>query len=107
MIKSIKRKLIVTEALLVVLFSSIGCLYLVYVLPRNSDQLRLVVYTAICGVVVLGVPMVVFQPLFRSIERDLRRMEAGETLGPEELNRFLRRVLIYPVKVAFWAFMPT
>lgn len=107
MVAQIKRRLVLTEAVLLVIFSTLGCAYLLFTLPLNAEQYRLVLTVAVVGSLLIGLPMIVTQPAFRGVERDARRLEAGEFLPPERVQRHLRRVLSYPVKASFGCFVPT
>jgi signal transduction histidine kinase len=107
MIRSILRKIIFTELSLLIFFNAIGYLYVVYTLPLNPVQFQWVMAVAAWETVALGVISILLQPFFRGIYRRCLRMEAGESLTPEELPRFLRKLLSYPVRAAIGVFLAT
>ena len=101
MFADIKRRFIITQLGLLTFFVwGVGFFYLVSTMLFNPVQLR---WEMICfgwEAIAFGVPLIIFRPMLRSIERYAAVLESGRALGPEALAVYERQVLTYPFKVS-------
>lgn len=101
MLQQVLRKLVLTEVSLLTFFSIAGCAYFVFTFPLNGVQLHATLLTSSWELFLLGLPVLIAQPLFRRrFGKTIARIQAGDTLGVEEAGRFLRKVLAYPLQVS-------
>jgi signal transduction histidine kinase len=101
MLKDIEKRFVRTQFLLLALFAwGTGFLYVVSTVLFNPVQLRWELFCFTWEALAIGVPLIVFRPMFRPIQRYARRLEAGEPLTLEEAERCRRALLSYPFKVS-------
>ena len=102
MLRSVKRKIVLTQAVFLLFFAVVGGLYLAQTIMVNPLQLRWELYCLGWEVLALGIPLIGFQPMFRRIARDVRRIDAGEVLSATDIATYHRLVLSYPLRVAMF-----
>ena len=76
----------------------VSFLYLVSTVLFNPVQTRWVLMSFTWDACVFGVPLIVFRPMLRQIQRYARQLQAGN-LDSEQAAVYQRKVLAYPFKV--------
>jgi len=104
MLEDLEKRFVRTQMLFLAFFVwGIGFLYLLSTVLFNPVQIRweLICFTWEAGV--FGVPLILFRPMLRRIQRYTRQLQAGE-LDSEQVAVYQRKILAYPFKVSMEAF---
>jgi signal transduction histidine kinase len=100
MLRETQRKFILIQLVLLGLFAwGVGFLYVVSTPLFNSVQRQWALFCFAWEGLAFAVPLTVVRPMFRSIQRYVTKLEAGEPLSPEQAALYQRKVLAYPFKV--------
>jgi signal transduction histidine kinase len=100
MLRAVKRTILFTELGLLTFFALVGGLYIFFTVDVNAVQRWWEVFCFVWEGLVFGLPLVLWQPLFRRLAPYVRRLEAGEQLSDDEVGRYQRLVLTYPAQVS-------
>jgi len=106
MLRDVERKFVLTQSLMLVFFAwGVGFLYLVSTVLFNPVQLHWEMFCFAWEAIAFGVPLIVFRPMFRPIERYARQLEGGSGITAEQAAVYHQKILAYPFKVAVEVFL--
>ncbi|MFQ5666727.1 MAG: hypothetical protein ACE5I7_09875, partial [Candidatus Binatia bacterium] len=101
----IKRKFIISQLILLGFFAwGVGFLYIISTVLFNPVQMRWEIFCFAWEALAFGIPLIVFRPMFRPIERYARHLEAGKNLGAQQAAAYHGKILAYPFKVSLIVF---
>ena len=100
MLRSFQKRLLFTQlVLLAVFFGGLGAVCVYATVVVNPVQRQWQIFCFAWELLAIGVPSVLFQPLFRILRPYLRRLDAVDTLASEEAARYHRILLWHPTLV--------
>ncbi|MFI5396099.1 MAG: ATP-binding protein [Candidatus Binatia bacterium] len=104
-LKQIEQRFVRTQIILLGFFVwGVGFFYLVSTVLFNPVQLRWEVFSFSWEALAIGIPLIVFRPMMRSIRKFAHQLESGHALSPEQAALYQRKVLAYPFKVSLEVF---
>jgi signal transduction histidine kinase/FtsH-binding integral membrane protein len=104
MLEDLEKRFVRTQLLLLGFFVwGVSFLYLIATVLFNPVQTRWVLMSFTWDAFIFGVPLIIFRPMLRRIQRYARELQAGNLDG-EQAAVYQRKVLAYPFKVALEVF---
>jgi signal transduction histidine kinase len=105
MLEELERRFVRTQLLLLGFFVwGVSFLYVVSTILFNPVQTRWVLMSFTWDACIFGVPLIVFRPMLRQLQRYARLLQAGNLDG-EQAAVYQRKVLAYPFKVGVEVFV--
>ncbi|HVO24243.1 MAG TPA: ATP-binding protein [Candidatus Margulisiibacteriota bacterium] len=100
MLRDIERKFILIQLILLGLFAwGVGFVYVVSTPLLNSVQRDWEFFCFAWEGLAFAVPLTIWRPMFRPIQRYVTQLQAGDALTPQQAALYHRQVLAYPFKV--------
>jgi signal transduction histidine kinase len=101
MLRDIEKKFVLIQLILLGVFAwGVGFVYALSTPLFNSVQVRWALVCFAWEGLAFAVPLTIFRPIFRPIQRYVSQLEAGDALSPEHIARYHRKVLAYPFHVS-------